>query len=105
VVSLALVMSMTTVAGLAMVGAGHLLMAQNLQTSVDRAALAAGDVLVGVSAGEPCLVAREILSQNGFTVRSCELTTTSARVVAGANQWGFWVTRRAHAGIANSGQK
>jgi len=36
------------------------------QGSVDRAALGAADILIGVSAGTPCLYAQELLRREGF---------------------------------------
>ena len=104
-VSLALVLAMVALTGGMVIGAGHLLRAHDLQGSVDRAALAAGDVVVGVAGEEPCAVAREILHRSGFSMLSCELTAASARVVGTSRQGGIGMTRRAHAGIVNSGQK
>jgi len=105
VVSLALVLGMLALAGVGMLAAGALLVAHTTQTSADRAALAAADVLVGVGSGEPCVVAREILIQSGAQLLECELSLTGAKVVAGSMVRGVLVTRRAHAGITNSGQK
>jgi len=101
----AMMAAMTALAGLGLVAAHLLLAAHSVQASVDRAALAASDVLWGYNAEQPCSVASEILGHSGFHLVSCELTSRGARVVGSTSVGGLEITRRAHAGIANSGQK
>jgi len=76
-----------------------------LQASVDRAALAGADVLVGVVAGAPCEHATELLIHEGFEVLSCSLDSRSLRVEAAASYAGFDWSRRARAGVRESGHE
>ncbi len=83
----------------------HVLLADRLQGAVDRAALGAADVRMGVVPGLPCDVARQILSHEQFSLDSCELTEASVRVTGVTHRRGIWHTARAHAGVANGGEK
>jgi secretion/DNA translocation related TadE-like protein len=76
-----------------------------LQADVDRAALAGADVLIGVVAGIPCEHATELLMHEGFEVLSCSLDSRSVRVEAGASYAGFDWSRRARAGVRESGHE
>jgi len=105
VVVVGMVFALTMVAVVAMGLSVQVVVSQHLQSATDRAALAAGDVLLGRRGEYPCDVAREILRMGGFDMVSCELETSSARVIGRANAHGVWMTRRAHAGVANSGQE
>ncbi len=85
--------------------ATHVLIANRLQGAVDRAALGAADVRMGVVAGLPCDIARQILQDEQFSLDSCELEDDGARVAGGMSWRGVWHSARAHAGVANGGQK
>lgn len=76
-----------------------------LQADVDRAALAGADVLIGVVAGIPCEHATELLMHEGFEVLSCSVDSHSVRVEAGASHAGFDWSRRARAGVRESGHE
>ena len=76
-----------------------------LQATVDRAALAGADVLIGVVAGIPCEHATELLMHEGFEVLSCSVDSHSVRVEAGASHAGFDWSRRARAGVRESGHE
>jgi secretion/DNA translocation related TadE-like protein len=103
-VSVAMSLALVTLAGLVLGLGQHFLATHRLQGSVDRAALAASDVSWGYNAQEPCVVATHILVAANFKMASCELYPGGARVVGTATVGGFVLTRRAHAGIVNSGQ-
>jgi secretion/DNA translocation related TadE-like protein len=85
--------------------AGHVLTAHRLQGAVDRAALAAGDVLIGVVPGLPCDSARQILRHEQFSLDSCELEESRARVTGTVDRRGIRHSAHAHAGVADGGQK
>jgi len=85
--------------------AGHVLIAERLQASVDRAALGAADVLIGVVPGLPCDCARNLLRHEQFSLESCDLDETSVRVTGSVDRLGIRHSAHAHAGVANSGQK
>jgi hypothetical protein len=95
--------ALVVAAGLGVSVASGLLRAHALQGSVDRAALAASDVVWGFNGEDPCAVARQILNQDGFVAHSCELYPGGARVSAGVLVSGIFITRRAHAGLVNGG--
>jgi secretion/DNA translocation related TadE-like protein len=97
----ALVLMTVLVAGLV----SQLLLSHSLQGATDRAALGATDVLVGVGGVEPCALAADIVRREGFVMISCELMESSARVGATGSFHGLTLSRRAHATIADSGQK
>lgn len=83
----------------------HVLTAERLQGAVDRAALGAADVLLGVVPGLPCDIARQILLHEQFSLASCEQDEHSVRVIAVGDRRGIRHTAHAHAGVPNSGQK
>jgi len=103
-VVLGMVVALTIIFGIAMVLSSQVVLSHQLQGATDRAALAASDVLLGRNAEYPCDIAQKILTTSGFDMVSCELEPTSARVIARATFQGISLDRRAHAGIANSGQ-
>ena len=72
-----------------------------LQGSVDRAALAGGDVLVGVVPGIPCRHARDVLEVEGFDLISCSVARGSLRVTGQASHAGVTWKRNARAGVTN----
>jgi len=88
-----------------MVGASAIVMDARLQGSVDRSALAGADVAVGVVAGIPCEHAQDLLEFEGFALVGCTLKEDSIRVVGQGNHVGVEWTRRARAGVGQSGQK
>jgi secretion/DNA translocation related TadE-like protein len=77
----------------------------SLQAATDRAALAGADVLTGVAGDLPCTLVQDIVVAEGFAVVSCQVHEHGVRVVSGVELWGSLHTRRAHAGVADSGQK
>ncbi len=85
--------------------AAHVLIADRLQGAVDRAALGAADVRIGVVPGLPCEIASQILRHERFSLDSCELEDAGVRVTGGVDWRGVWHRAHAHAGVANGGQK
>ena len=85
--------------------AAHVLIADRLQRAVDRAALGAADVRIGVVPGFPCDIARQILQHERFSLDFCELEEAGVRVTGGVDWRGVWHRAHAHAGVANGGQK
>ena len=85
--------------------AAHVVIADRLQGAVGRAALGAADVRIGVIPGLPCDIASQILRHEQFSLDSCELEEAGVRVSAVADWRGVQHKARAHAGVANSGQK
>ena len=83
----------------------EVILRHQLRTAVDQAALAAADVSRGVIAGEPCSIARKILSQAGATMTVCDDNEDSV-VVQGRTSRGLSsALATARAGIADSGEK
>lgn len=76
-----------------------------LQGTVDRAALAGADVLIGVVPGTPCDHVTELVVSEGFTPLSCSLDSQSVRVKAGASYAGLSWSRRARAGATETGHE
>ncbi|MFT6972842.1 MAG: secretion/DNA translocation related TadE-like protein [Pontimonas sp.] len=92
------------VATFGVMGVGSLAVADYaLQGSVDRAALAGGDVLVGVVPGIPCRHARDVVEAEGFTLLSCTVVLGSIRVTGQASHAGVTWERNARAGVTNDG--
>lgn len=85
--------------------AAHVLIADRLQAAVDRAALGAADVRIGVIPGLPCDIARQILHHEKFSLDFCELEDAGARVTGVVYLRGVWHEAQAHAGVANGGEK
>ena len=85
--------------------AAHVLIADRLQGAVDRAALGAADVRIGVVPGLPCDIARQILQHERLSLDSCELKEAGVRVTGVVDWRGVWHRAHAHAGVANGGQK
>jgi len=105
VVALGWIAMLVLAAGVFSEVAGHVLIADRLQASVDRAALGAADVLIGVIPGLPCDSARDILRHEQFSLESCDLDEASVRVTGSVDRRGSRHSAHAHAGVANSGQK
>jgi secretion/DNA translocation related TadE-like protein len=105
VVALGWIAMLVLAAGVFAEVAAHVLLADRLQGAVDRAALGAADVRMGVVPGLPCDVARQILSHEQFSLDSCDLEEASARVTGGVSWRGIGHSAHAHAGVANGGQK
>jgi len=85
--------------------AAHALTAGRLQGAVDRAALGAADVRIGVVPGLPCDIARQILRHEQFSLDSCEAEEASVLVTGAVDLRGIRHVARSRAGAANSGQK
>lgn len=105
VVALGWIVMLVLAAGVFAEVTTHVLIANRLQGAVDRAALGAADVRMGVVPGFPCDVARQILHNEQFSLDSCELDKASARVTGGVSWRGIGHSAHAHAGVANGGQK
>jgi secretion/DNA translocation related TadE-like protein len=71
---------------------------QRLAGAADAAALAAADARVGILAGEPCELAREVAAGNGADVASCRLDGLVVTVEVRASIAGFAVGATATAG-------
>lgn len=97
--------ALSVVAALALALGLEVIAVHRAQGSVDRAALAASDVLHGVAAGEPCEMALQILRQEEVSLRSCELESGSVRLeVVVPTTLGDTVVR-ARAMVINGGVK
>lgn len=103
-VALGMVVALVVLWGAIVAATGVFITVRNLQGAVDRAALAASDVSRGINGEYPCAVATHILHHHGFDLASCELDRGNARVVGTVDVAGLSLTRRAHAGVGNSGQ-
>ncbi len=68
--------------------------------AADSGALAAADVAAGFAVGSPCAAAEEVVVAAGATLTGCEITGTTAVVVAERRDGptGLRVTARARAG-------
>ncbi|RII91925.1 hypothetical protein DZF98_08330, partial [Clavibacter californiensis] len=68
--------------------------------AADSGALAAADVAAGFAAGSPCSAAEEVVVAAGAALAGCEITGTTAVVVAErrGGPMGLQVTARARAG-------
>lgn len=92
--------------GVVAIGVGAQVVLQNqVRHAVDHAALAAADVLVGVVPGQPCTMARDVLTSVGATLVLCEELSGSV-VVEGRLARGVQLAHAtARAGVADSGEK
>jgi secretion/DNA translocation related TadE-like protein len=82
-----------------MVGLGAgLVVRQRTIAASDAAALAAADVLLGASPGDPCAVAASVAERNGATLESCELDGYLATVTTGSRVAGVPILVRSTAG-------
>lgn len=102
-VMLGFIAAAVVVAGVLMGLAHQVHLSLALQDATDRAALAGADAQVGVSPALPCVIAGALLAREGFTLVSCELETSSVRVVGAVHLGGLVVTKRAHAGVVDGG--
>lgn len=99
-------LSLLVMVGFAVMVVGSAIVADaRLQGSVDRAALAGADVALGVVVGVPCEHARDLVESEGFALVTCTLSENSIRVVGEGTHAGVEWTRRARAGVGQSGQK
>jgi secretion/DNA translocation related TadE-like protein len=105
VVALGWMLALIVLAGILFELSQTVITTTRLQWATDRAALAAADVLIGVTGHEPCTIARDLLEGEGFSVRSCVPETHSVRVVGEVLHRGVWHTQRAHAGVVESGHQ
>jgi len=97
--------ALSVVAALALALGLEVIAVHRAQGSVDRATLAASDVLHGVAAGEPCEMALQILRQEEVSLRSCELESGGVRLeVVVPTTLGDTVVR-ARAMVINGGVK
>lgn len=100
-----LVVALVTVVlivGLTLVTAGvGLARGQRLSAAADAAALAAGDVLLGWVAGEPCGVAARVAAAHDARLLSCDSAGLAVTVRVGASILGIAVERSARAGAVD----
>ena len=83
----------------------YVILERKVAHAVDAAALAAADVSVGVTPGEPCSVAREVLKKSELTLVSCEYWRESW-VISGRAEAGLLdVHATARAGVVDGGGK
>lgn len=96
------VVSVVALAGLTLVGASvGLARGQQLTAAADAAALAAGDVLLGWVAGEPCAAAARVAAAHSAWVLDCTSEGLTVTVRVGASILGLGVERTARAGAAD----
>lgn len=105
VLALGWIVALVVLAGILFELSQTIIMTTRLQAATDRAALAAADVLIGVTGHEPCTIARDVLEGEGFSVRSCAFETQSVRIVGEVLHRGVLHTQRAHAGVVDSGHQ
>lgn len=97
--------ALSVVAAMALALGLEVIAVHRAQGSVDRAALAASDVLHGVAAGVPCEMALHVLRQDELLLRSCELESRGVRLeVVVPTALGDTVVR-ARAMVINGGVK
>ncbi|MEK9599369.1 MAG: Rv3654c family TadE-like protein [Pontimonas sp.] len=83
----------------------HVIFERQVAHAVDAAALAAADVSVGVTPGEPCSVAREVLKKSELALVSCEYWRESW-VISGRAEAGLLdANATARAGVVDGGGK
>jgi len=91
-------------AGFTVLGAAHALArGQQLSAAADAAALAAGDVLLGWVAGDPCAVAQHIAAAHSARLAECVSEGLTVRVRVEASILGLTVERSARAGAPEAG--
>lgn len=82
----------------AVAGAGAATRAQQLGHAADAAALAAGDVLLGWSAGEPCAAAERLAAAHGAALNDCRIESSTVIVAVSTVVLGIPIERAARAG-------
>jgi len=91
--------AMVASAGLVVLGAAHALVReQHLTAAADAAALAAGDVLLGWVAGDPCAVAQRVAEAHSARLVECVSEGLTVRVRVEASILAVTVSRSARAG-------
>lgn len=98
VLVIALVAAVAT-AGITTLGAARALVRdQQVTAGADAAALAAGDVLLGWVAGEPCAIAQRVAEAHAARLAECVSEGLSVRVRVEASILGLTISRTARAG-------
>ena len=91
--------AVVTTAGLALAAAAHgVVRAQQLSAAADAAALAAGDVLLGWVAGDPCAVAQNVAAAHAARLTECGGEGLTVFVRVDASILGMTIERSARAG-------
>lgn len=98
VLTVALVGAVAAVASLSLPLYMALAVRQSVAAAADAAALAAGDVAVGIAGGYPCDVAARVAAANGASLQSCEADGLVMTVSVSRALLGFPVVARATAG-------
>ncbi len=91
--------AVVTIAGLTVLGAAHALVrGQQLSAAADASALAAGDVLLGWVAGDPCAVAQRVAEAHAARLAECTSDGLAVLVRVEAGILGLTIQRSARAG-------
>lgn len=101
--ALAVIAALVIAGSAAIVVVDLLRFGEKVQHTANLSALAASDVAIGVVAGRPCVVAREIGRSQGIRVSSCEVAGSTVRVHATTTRHGLSITKRAAAGPISGG--
>lgn len=103
------VLALAVIGALVLMGTGAFVVvdvwrfSEKVQHAANLSALAASDVSIGVIAGRPCVVAREVARQQGIRVSDCEVAGGTARVYATTTVHGVSIVKRAAAGPTPGG--
>ncbi len=69
-----------------------------IQAITESIALAAADALIGVSSGNPCIVAKDIASDSQIVLERCRIVGFEVFIETSVETFGFVQTARARAG-------
>jgi secretion/DNA translocation related TadE-like protein len=69
-----------------------------IQATTETIALAAADALRGVSSGNPCIVAKDIASDNQIVLERCRIVGFEVFIETSVETFGFVLSARARAG-------
>jgi secretion/DNA translocation related TadE-like protein len=76
----------------------QILVSTRIQATTDSIALAAADALIGVSSGNPCIVAKDIASDSQIVLERCRIVGFEVFIETSVETFGFVQTARARAG-------
>ena len=95
--------AVVSIAGLTVLGAADALVrGQQLTAAADAAALAAADVLLGWSPGDPCAVAQRVAEAHSARLNACGSEGLTVLVRVEASILGMPLSRSARAGPADA---
>jgi hypothetical protein len=69
-----------------------------IQATTESIALAAADALIGVSSGNPCIVAKDIASDSQIVLERCRIVGFEVFIETSVKTFGFVQTARTRAG-------